>query len=45
LLIKPLATGDLVRQIEALLIRHADQQELRRRNAAAQEGIQRRAAS
>jgi DNA-binding response OmpR family regulator len=31
LLVKPLGTNDLVRQLEALLIRHADQQELRRR--------------
>jgi DNA-binding response OmpR family regulator len=31
LLVKPLGTGDLVRQVEALLIRHADDQELRRR--------------
>lgn|ERR1700691_2060383 len=33
LLIKPLGTGDLLRQIEALLIRHADRQ-LRSRNSA-----------
>jgi hypothetical protein len=26
LLIKPLGTGDLLRQVEALLIRHADKQ-------------------
>lgn len=31
-LIKPLGTGDLVRQIEALLVRHADKQ-LRQRNS------------
>ena len=33
LLIKPLGTGDLLRQVEALLVRHADQQ-LRRQNSA-----------
>jgi DNA-binding response OmpR family regulator len=33
LLIKPLGTGDLLRQVEALLIRHADRQ-LRQRNSA-----------
>ena len=32
LLIKPLGTGDLLRQVEALLVRHADRQ-LRQRNA------------
>ncbi len=32
LLIKPLGTSDLLRQVEALLVRHADQQ-LRQRNA------------
>jgi len=36
LLVKPLGTGDLVRQVEALLIRHADQQQLRQRNSAPQ---------
>jgi CheY-like chemotaxis protein len=30
LLIKPLGTGDLLRQIEALLVTHADAQQLRR---------------
>lgn len=34
LLIKPLGTGDLLRQVEALLMRHADRQ-LRSRNSAA----------
>lgn len=34
MLIKPLGTRDLVRQIEALLIRHADQMEIRQRNSA-----------
>jgi|SRR5271157_1215156 len=33
LLIKPLGTGELLRQVEALLIRHADKQ-LRQRNSA-----------
>jgi DNA-binding NtrC family response regulator len=36
MLIKPLGTKDLVRQVEALLIRQADLQELRRRIDAAQ---------
>ncbi len=31
LLVKPLGTSDLVRQVEALLIRHADELELKRR--------------
>lgn len=31
LLVKPLGTRDLVRQVEALLIRHADELEMRRR--------------
>ncbi len=34
LLIKPLGTGDLLRQVEALLVRHADRQ-LRQRDSAA----------
>jgi DNA-binding response OmpR family regulator len=34
LLVKPLGTTDLVRQVEALLIRHADELELRRRCAS-----------
>jgi CheY-like chemotaxis protein len=34
LLIKPLGTGDLLRQVEALLIRHADKQ-VRQRSSAA----------
>jgi CheY-like chemotaxis protein len=33
LLIKPLGTGDLLRQVEALLVRHSDKQ-LRQRNSA-----------
>lgn len=38
LLIKPLGTGDLLRQVEALLVRHADQQLQRRsRTCKAQE--------
>jgi len=36
MLVKPLGTRDLVRQIEALLIRHADQQQLRQRGLPAQ---------
>jgi CheY-like chemotaxis protein len=34
LLIKPLGTGDLLRQVEALLIRHADLKQLRKQNSA-----------
>ena len=33
LLIKPLGTGDLLRQVEALLIRHADLKQLRQQNS------------
>jgi DNA-binding response OmpR family regulator len=36
MLVKPVGTRDLVRQIEALLIRHADKQQLRRRLLDAQ---------
>jgi len=36
LLVKPLGTSDLVRQVEALLIRHADQQQLRQQGSASQ---------
>ncbi len=32
LLVKPLGTKDLVRQVEALLVRHEDEKQLRRRN-------------
>ena len=42
LLIKPLGTGDLVRQIEALLVRHADEQENRRRNPSPATHVPRR---
>jgi CheY-like chemotaxis protein len=34
LLIKPLGTGDLLRQVEVLLIRHADLKQLRQHNPA-----------
>jgi CheY-like chemotaxis protein len=34
LLIKPLGTRDLLRQVEALLIRHADRQQSRRKSAS-----------
>ena len=44
LLVKPLGTSDLVRQIEALLIRHADRQQIRQRNLAAQAHSQKRSA-
>jgi CheY-like chemotaxis protein len=44
LLIKPLGTGDLLRQVEALLVRHADVKQLRKYNAAAKtQEAQRRA--
>jgi len=42
LLVKPLGTSDLVRQIEALLIRHADQQQLRLRDSAPETQLRRR---
>jgi DNA-binding NtrC family response regulator len=35
LLVKPLGTSDLVRQVEALLVRRADEQERRLRNGSA----------
>ena len=43
LLVKPLGTRDLLRQVEALLVQRADQQERRRRNASpsAQESTRR----
>lgn len=44
LLVKPLGTSDLVRQIEALLIRHADQQQLRQTNSAPQAQLRKRSA-
>jgi DNA-binding NtrC family response regulator len=37
LLVKPLGTSDLLRQVEALLVQRADQQERRRRSPSAQE--------
>lgn len=43
MLVKPVGTSDLLRQIEALLVRHADQQQFRQRSAQAQ--IRRRPAS
>jgi DNA-binding response OmpR family regulator len=45
MLIKPLGTADLVRQIEALLIRHADDQHFRRRRTAFRTQLKRRSAS
>jgi len=45
LLVKPVGTRDLVRQIEALLIRHADQQQLRQRLLDAQTPMPKRSAS
>jgi len=45
LLVKPVGTRDLVRQIEALLIRHADQQQLRQRRLDAQTPMPKRSAS
>jgi DNA-binding response OmpR family regulator len=33
LLVKPLGTRELIRQVEALLVRHEDEKQLRRRNA------------
>jgi CheY-like chemotaxis protein len=34
LLVKPLGTADLLRQVEALLVRHADKQERQRKSAS-----------
>lgn len=45
MLIKPLGTNDLLRQIEALLIRHADKQQFRQRNPVPQAQLRRRSAS
>ena len=44
MLVKPLGTRDLVRQIEALLVRHADQMEIRQRDSAAQTQLRKRSA-
>jgi len=44
MLVKPLGTNDLVRQIEALLIRHADQQQLRQRNSNSETQLRKRSA-
>ena len=43
LLIKPLGTGDLLRQVEALLIRHADKQLQQRNSASRAQEARRRA--
>jgi len=43
LLVKPLGTSDLVRQVEALLIRRADEQQRRQRRSAAAQEVGRRA--
>jgi DNA-binding response OmpR family regulator len=43
LLIKPLGTGDLLRQVEALLIRHADRQLQQRNSASRAQGADRHA--
>jgi DNA-binding response OmpR family regulator len=43
LLVKPLGTGDLLRQLEALLIRHADKQERQRNSASKAQETDRRA--
>jgi DNA-binding response OmpR family regulator len=42
MLVKPLGTGDLIRQIEALLVRHADRQQLRQRNSDSHTQLRRR---
>ncbi len=44
LLVKPVGTSDLVRQIEALLIRQADKQELLQRMAASRTQLRNRSA-
>lgn len=43
LLIKPLGTGDLLRQVEALLIRHADARQSRQHSAGRTQPIPRKA--
>lgn len=46
LLVKPMGTKELIRQLEALLIRHEDEKQLRRRNGisgAAVHGLNRKA--
>ncbi len=43
LLIKPLGTGDLLRQVEALLVRHADKQHLQQNSAAKAQDAKRHA--
>jgi DNA-binding response OmpR family regulator len=42
-LVKPLGTGDLLRQVEALLVRHADKQERQRNSASRAQGTHRHA--
>jgi len=44
MLVKPLGTNDLIRQIEALLIRHADRQQLGQRHSVSQPQLCRRSA-
>ena len=44
MLIKPLGTNDLLRQIEALLVSHADQQQLRQQGSPSQAQLRRRSA-
>ena len=39
LLIKPLGTRELIRQVEALLVRHEDEKQLRRRNGVSSAAI------
>jgi DNA-binding response OmpR family regulator len=41
LLVKPLGTRELVRQVEALLVRHEDEKQLRRRNGVSSAAIPR----
>ena len=43
LLVKPLGASDLIRQIEALLIRHADRQQLRQRSTSPAPALRRTA--
>ena len=42
LLVKPIGTQDLLRQIEALLVRHQDEMQLREASSAQSEGVMQR---
>jgi len=44
MLVKPLGTSDLIRQVEALLVRHADHHQLRQRISASEAQLRKRSA-